>query len=179
MNRAILVCLPILALATACGANSNHDSLTTETVAAADPLSSLRAAVEAADIPEFTDYNRDFALQTYPAGTTAKAIVAGLTGVAPDELDSSLFEMLSGEAAVGAFTEVLTSYAADEEELEAGIYERIAAETRNAFLPASRYADVQLWSHGISEDGDVEYQILMTQTADGSLVVLSYSNFPF
>ena len=105
-----------------------------------------------------------------------------------DELsDVSLdgFSSTSGAAAVNAFASALEGAAHDllengekDDAKAAAALTKVAMDARAFFVPA-QFDSIVTKEHGIEEDGDLESHTLIATKLDGSLVVLSYTNFPF
>lgn len=147
---------------------------------------SLKAAVKAAQAKELENMGYFFGLSSYPAKTKLTKILADVIGYDEADIYSDMFNMSSGDAAVRAFSRYLRSEAASEEEdtlpeskLIARNIRNVAAESEKAFIGTQQFANVRLASHNRTEDGDMDYWLLIAQEKDGSFQVLNYTRNPY
>jgi len=154
---------------------------------AADPvLGPLKAAVDSAQKKPLVDYGYYFGLTKYPANTKLIKIYADVAGYNESDIDPKMFNMSSGDAAVRVFVKYLKDEAASENENQVADSPVIVKEVLNmaaaaekAFLGNKRFAKVQTALHTRTEDGDMDYLILMAQEKDGSIQVLNYTRNPY
>ncbi|MBI4351378.1 MAG: hypothetical protein HY550_08065 [Elusimicrobia bacterium] len=147
---------------------------------------SLRAAVKEAQRKELDDMGYFFGFDSYPAKTKLTKILADVIGYDEADINSDVFAMSSGDAAVRAFTRFLRAEAASEAEdtlpqsqIIAGSIRNVAAEAEKAFIGTQQFANVRLASHNRTEDGDMDYWLLIAQEKDGSFQVLNYTRNPY
>lgn len=147
---------------------------------------SLKAAVKAAQRKELTDYGYLFGLSTYPANTRVTRILADIIGCNEADMGKDAFKMSSGDKAVRAFKAYFKSEAAVAQEdpspenlVIAKNLANVGAEAEKAFLGATQFTNIQLALHGRTEDGDMDYVVLIAQEKDGTLQVLQYTRNPY
>jgi hypothetical protein len=149
-------------------------------------LGPLKSAVKAAQRKELENMGYIFGMDTYPAKTRLVKILADIIGYDEADINSDVFKLSSGDPAVRAFAKYLRAEAASEAEdtlpesqLIARNIRNVAAEAEKAFLGTKQFAQVQLASHNRTEDGDMDYWVLIAQEKDGSFQVLQYTRNPY
>lgn len=149
-------------------------------------LGPLKSAVKAAQRKELENMGYIFGTDTYPAKTRLVKILADIIGYDEADINSDVFKLSSGDPAVRAFAKYLRAEAASEAEdtlpesqLIARNIRNVAAEAEKAFLGTKQFAQVQLASHNRTEDGDMDYWVLIAQEKDGSFQVLQYTRNPY
>ena len=104
-----------------------------------------------------------------------------VVGVEPSEIDLANFSVTSGASAVRGLASDLDKEA---DEL-IGNDDRVAGDTLKAMardlsaLLITQFASIERFHHGIAEDGDLGSDTLIFTNKDGSIVVFSYTDFPF
>ena len=102
------------------------------------------------------------------------------------EFDPSAFKILAeGDGAAKTLATDLRDMAKESFSVEEGegevikIFNQLSDEIEKVVLPATQFAKVQYFYHGISEDGDLLYRVLVIEEKDGSLTVLDYVHNPY
>jgi len=146
----------------------------------------LDAAVKATEFEAINDYGKSFGVDKYPASMNAKEVISKLVDLELEYVDEA-YSFSSGRAAIGSFADTIRQAGKDhaEGEEETATGEKITqayagvADAAERFFRSADFKKVTYASHGIAEDGDVAYDILLGQKKDGSWVTLAYSDFPF
>lgn len=149
-------------------------------------LAALKASVKGTDIAPVTDYGKSIALTDYPKGTTVEKVLSDVTGWDVSDFADDTFDSSTGAGAVDAMASAFEAEAKrlieDDGEEDAqkasAALTKVAADTRGYF-DASQFESIVTKEHGIQEDGDLESHTLIATKRDGSLLVLSYTDFPF
>jgi len=146
----------------------------------------LKAAVKEAQRKELDNMGYFFGLSSYPANTRLVKILADVIGYDEADINSDVFNMTSGDPAVRAFAKYLRGEAASEagdtlpeSQIIARSIRNVAAESEKAFIGTKQFANVRLASHNRTEDGDMDYWLLIAQEKDGSFQVLNYTRNPY
>ena len=143
----------------------------------------LKKAVASAQIPEMLDLNRQFWIEKYPATATPQTILKKILDRKDNANILKGFKISSGDQSIKKLATEwrgeAKELADDDSKASATAYLAIANGMEKAFMGAKRFKAVQLASHNIAEDGDIEYQVVLAQQQDGSWLILGYSNFPY
>ena len=115
-----------------------------------------------------------------------KEVISKLVELDLEYVDES-YSLSSGRAAIGSFASTIRQAGKDhaEGQEETATADQITkaydgvADAAERFFRSADFKKVTYASHGIAEDGDVAYDILLGQKKDGSWVTLAYSDFPF
>lgn len=187
LRRAMLTLFVLGSLALGAGCGSASDSTGSEEAeaVAGTGLGRLKKAVKDTDVSAVTEAGHGLSVTEYPAGTKAEHMVAETAGE-DDDVRLSAFRKRSGAAAVEAVVARLEDAVANGREhgdesgrVAAELLQSAATATTSFFLPVTKFASVEAFSHGIEEDGDLESHTLIATKKDGSFVVFGYTNFPF
>ncbi len=177
-----------LAILSGCAdeAQVGADTEEVQTATADAKLKALKEAVKGTDIHEVTDYGKSIALTDYPKGTRVEKILEDVTGWDEGEFAEDTFASSTGARATEAMAAALDAEAARllEDDGEAAAQKASAALTKLASAARAYFAPTQFTSivtkeHAIQEDGDLESHTLIATKRDGSLLVFSYTDFPF
>lgn len=149
-------------------------------------LKALKASVKGTEIPQVTDYGKSIALTEYPKGTKVEKILADVTGWNEEDFADDTFSSATGARAVDVMAIALEDEAKrlleDDGEEDAqkasAALTKVASDARAYFTP-TQFTSIVTKEHGIEEDGDLESHTLIATNRDGSLLVLSYTDFPF
>ncbi|MBK7859353.1 MAG: hypothetical protein IPJ65_12170 [Archangiaceae bacterium] len=149
----------------------------------------LTDALAALDISEITDYGKRSSLTTYPSNTSLADVLRAETGW--DDPDADVikeFKGTKGDAAAREFqadmADVGSLVAENADTVAIGkrqekLFRNLGAAAVAEFTPASRFASLEYGVHGISEDGDIEFRLLVAKEKSGAWKVLQYQDFPF
>lgn len=151
---------------------------------------SLTKAIAAMDIPEIGDYGKHVSVTSYPSNTSLADVLRAETnwdGFTDAEMVKE-FKGTKGDAAATSFQADMDEVGAQEREnadddasgrkLER-LFKNFGAAAVAEFTPASKFASLEYGVHGISEDGDTEYRLLVAKEKTGAWKVLQYQDFPF
>lgn len=149
----------------------------------------LQAALDALEVAQLTDYGKRIGLDKFAPDSLAN-VMEKITGY---EFDMSYgWHETKGLGGVKGFAGSMHQVGKDVKQSEdddptpGGLsgselkarYDAVANSVFGAFKPAD-FLSVRHLSHGIQEDGDTRYSILLGQKKDHSWVAVTYSDFPF
>lgn len=146
----------------------------------------LDSALRGVDVSSITDYGRSFELRSFPAGSTERAMISKIVDLSEDDLGtlSDWGTRKSGAGAVSGFAEVIREAGVDfaenhdDGEADQKRLDAVADAVGKYFKP-SDFQKIAGYRHTITEDGDMEYNVLLAQKQDGSWTALTHTNFPF
>lgn len=157
---------------------------------ASSTSAALTKALEAMDIPEIADYGKHVSVTSYPSNTSLADVLRQETnwdGFTDAEMIKE-FKGTKGDAAAREFQADMNEVGSQEREnadddasgrkLER-LFKNFGAAAVADFTPASKFASLEYGVHGISEDGDTEYRLLVAKEKTGAWKVLQYQDFPF
>lgn len=152
-----------------------------------DLRAELDAAVEATQIDLISEYGRGFSFVEFPAETTFREIYGDVSG--EGIVDYLTDEVLDDRFSSSRGADVVTEWAAEIREEGQALSEGEVQVIIDAFdgiasagaeyFSSDLFESVEQRYHGIAEDGDTEYSILIGTKEDGSIEVLAFSSFPF
>jgi len=152
-------------------------------------VAKLKTALDALDVPQLTDYGTSIGCSTFKAQSFA-AVMAEISGY---EYEAQQWIESKGTKAVSDFASAMKNIGEEEKqhiienaeptEVSAddvlARFTKVGAEATKAFKPVSDFKSIRSLSHGIQEDGDTQYELLLAQKKDNSWVAITYSNWPF
>jgi hypothetical protein len=150
-------------------------------------LSATQAAIAAAGIPEISDNGRNFALSSYPEGTTLDQMLSDITSAQVEDAEAPD----SGFTFVQGTTQATQGFASDieaegqallegadtpaEGQREQQLFQTVATAAAKDFSSAG-FDKVTLVRHPTADDGDPQYNILLGHKVEGGWQALGYTN---